>query len=456
MIRLSKRTPANLSAILLGTLIVAACSSGSKQIAPFNPPALIDLTPDADRHIVTVPGGSLGLRPLFQPAKGTALPPTADRRRLINGLQCITAATDSPAVLFTLKPSIGELKTAAPSPIDLENASPGYYKVRHLDGSFFTEATTTPHTGLATFRFPNGRVFVAVEPAGSDSRLRLANPFEIEGHTTVMTGGAPTRCFFVVRFQWSAMSGGVLKNGKELPTTVWDVSGENLSAYFSFRALDGTEILLKAAASTISADDARELLDQEQTGWSFAWIRQKARESWDKELGQIRVWGDAELKNQFYGALSRAVIDAAFCQTPVGDAPLPLFQRLENEYQHALDSGRGIPAVATSAEGLPIDMRQVREAINRDNGAISPAWRTFAMLGLFPQNDQYLLMPPFFERVEISAQTSAAQPLVIAVKKPLPQPQHVTSARLNGKKLSSMSISQSQVNDGGLLELKVR
>ena len=329
--------------------------------------------------------------------------------------------------------------------------------MRQLDGSFFIEATTTPRTGLCTFRFPNGRVFVAVEPLGSDSWLRLANPLEIEGHTTVaVRGGASMRMFFVVRFQWSALAGGVLKNGIKLPETVSEVAGDRLGAYFGFRALDGTEVMLQVAASPTSFDDARDLLEQEQAGWSFAWVRQKAREGWDHELGQIRVWGDAEFKNRFYGALSRTVIDAAFHRPAVGDAPLPLVTRLENEYQRALDSGRGIPAVADGAEGVPIDMRRVREAINRDHGAISPAWLTFAMLGLFPQNDRYLLMPPFFERIEINGASPEAQPLIISVKNPRPNAQRVASARLNGHKLTSLSINQPQLNDGGLLELKLK
>ena len=105
MILLSKPQFATLAFIC--ALIVTGCSSGSKQAAPFNPPAMINLSAHAAQHIVAVPGGSLGLRPFFQPAEGTALPPNADSRRLIDGLQVITTRTNSPTALLALKPSFG-------------------------------------------------------------------------------------------------------------------------------------------------------------------------------------------------------------------------------------------------------------------------------------------------------------------------------------------------------------
>lgn len=67
-----------------------------------------------------------------------------------------------------------------------------------------------------------------------------------------------------------------------------------------------TVIGFKYAISFISAEQARKNLEHEIPGWGFDEMRDRAKQSWDKVLGQIEVEGGTESrKRTFYTALYR-------------------------------------------------------------------------------------------------------------------------------------------------------
>jgi putative alpha-1,2-mannosidase len=446
---------------LILALLFAGCSNHAKPKADNVPPERVDLTPYAARHIVAMPAGSFGLRPLFK-LTGDRQSTQGVENRQLGSVAVLDAASPAPmTALLTITPSLGErdLNADASSPISLESASPGYYKVRReSDGTFF-ELTAAEHSGLCLFRFRDGSATIFIKPQAfkGEAFIRLANPQEIEGNTSVTIGvpSSPKPCFFVIRFERSAMSGGIMKNNQLLPENTREAKGTDIGAFFGFRVLEGDEILLKIATSLTSCDDARAILNAELPGGFFSLQRENVRERWQNELQQIKVYGgDTALTQLFYASLSQAIVNAAFTHSNKDDAPL--FERLKSAYFQPWLSANKLPSV---------DNRRVHEIIrqtlmqeNSMKVGQTPAWFVFALMGIMPAGEtgaDYNISTPFFDRVEINpaALTTATQPLIIIAKNRSETNTSVKSVRWNDNKVASTVFKQQDLEKGGRLEI---
>ncbi len=180
-----------------------------------------------------------------------------------------------------------------------EIAAPGYYKV-FLDGlNIETEITATSHAAFYQFRFP--------EAGASCLSLKLKNGFlKVKGDE--IAGCNNNRVWFYARFSKPVEELVTGFDGKEVPPSD-TIKGENINGLFEFRNGDTRPLLMKIGISMVSIDGAKKNLNAEISDWDFEAVKEKAKETWNKELGKIEVEGGTKTERiLFYTALYHSMI----------------------------------------------------------------------------------------------------------------------------------------------------
>ena len=192
--------------------------------------------------------------------------------------------------LFSVMPHAGMADAAAwqdKAAYDQEHSTPYYYSVRLDDSLIQIEFTPTERCGYFRFHFPAGKPLVL-----------LAN--RKTGDLTMESGHAVSG---VENF--NGMRAYVYGEFSAPVSAVRTVAGDQ-----SRLAITGTAeskvLEFRYGVSFISVDQARNNLANEITGWDFEKTKLRARDVWNKALGQIQVEGGTlAQKRVFYTCLYR-------------------------------------------------------------------------------------------------------------------------------------------------------
>ncbi len=189
---------------------------------------------------------------------------------------------------------------------DTEIAEPGYHKI-HLDRyDIEVELTSTKRVGFHKYKFPtttNGARGVVLNlntPLGPapniDGVVTRSDKNSISGEVTSAKTGRrprPVRIYFEVAFD------------HEIASVEMDPVTKNHVVVF-----DGNpqEVLMKAAISYTSAENARANMDGELVGWNFDKVVEDSRNEWNEMLSRIKITTDDETaKRRFYTDLWHAL-----------------------------------------------------------------------------------------------------------------------------------------------------
>jgi predicted alpha-1,2-mannosidase len=193
-----------------------------------------------------------------------------------------------------------------------EDASPGYYAVTLGDSGVRAELTTTLRVGWHRYAFPRGRAGHVVldlthRDEVIDSSVAIDGDHEVTGHRRSKSWAKDQRLFFVIRFS-RAFSSSAIASGGGLDRAARQADDTSIKAVFDFG--DGGEpLLVKVGISAVSVDGARRNLDAESPGWDFDAVRRAAADTWERELGRIRVdGGTRDQRVVFYTALYHAML----------------------------------------------------------------------------------------------------------------------------------------------------
>lgn len=229
-----------------------------------------------------------------------------------------------------------------------ERAKPGYYTCNLDAYDIKVEATSTVRTGLSRYTFPAGKSHILLnlglsltnETGGS---LRIVSPTEVEGHRMIGTfcyNPQDVRpVYFVARFSEAAESFGGFKTMpayrgvekdwvgyndtvKPYPGYTYELSGDEVGAYFTFSTEDGDIIEAQVGISYVSVENARKNLDAEQPSFDFEKVRTANYNQWNDLLGRIQIEGEDDDKIRFYTALYHTLIHPSILQDVNGEYPL--------------------------------------------------------------------------------------------------------------------------------------
>jgi predicted alpha-1,2-mannosidase len=244
--------------------------------------------------------------------------------------------------LPTTKPLVSSPASARSSSLDgefqpgfshaNESARPGYYSVRlnpSDGGGIETELTATTRTGMARFTFPpSKRSSVLINAGGSaqpdDFASVEVNPAgrEISGSASsgLFCGQRPRyRVYFAASFdrpfsaygtwQENTLTEGSTAASASREPAVNPPTTADAGAYATFDTTGNHVVLARVGLSFVSVAEARANLAAEDPTAGFGTIAARARRSWNRVLGKVRVsGGPARALNTFYTALYHAFL----------------------------------------------------------------------------------------------------------------------------------------------------
>ncbi len=197
-----------------------------------------------------------------------------------------------------------------------EVATPGYYSVFLKDENVKVELTATQRAGFHRYTFPqcnHSRVILDLghqiggNTSAELSELNIINNNRIEGVKCAGLG----KVFFVAEFSKPFKYYGTFDNDLKTPESggsLWPYKngekGKNIGAFVVFNTMEDERILVKVGISYTSIEGARKNLTAEIPNWDFDGIRNKATETWNKELSRIKIDGATDdQKEIFYTSL---------------------------------------------------------------------------------------------------------------------------------------------------------
>lgn len=231
-----------------------------------------------------------------------------------------------------------------------ETAMPGYYSNKLSKYDITTEVTATKRTSAERYTFPGGESNILINLGEgltneSGATVRRVSDTEIEGSKLLGTFCYnPQKVFpiyFVMRVSKKPDNSGYWKMQPEMTgvEAEWtpdngtykiytqygrELSGDDIGYFFSYENLTpGEQVEVRMGVSFVSIANARENLDKEQASLTFDEIRTKAHDTWNADLGRIRVKGGTdEQKEVFYTALYHALIHPNVLSDVNGQYPL--------------------------------------------------------------------------------------------------------------------------------------
>ena len=229
-----------------------------------------------------------------------------------------------------------------------EQATPGYYALTLKKYGIRAETSATLRSGIERYTFPKGRANILLNVGDglsneSGGMVRRVSDTEIEGcrllGTFCYNAQAVFPIYFVMRVSKRPQTTGYWKKQPKFTgvKSQWDkdngryklyenynreLAGNEVGYYFSYDCREGEQIEVRMGVSFVSMANARENLDAEQQGLSFADIRQKARDTWEKTLSRVTVEGGTEAqKRVFYTALYHSQLHPNILQDVNGQYP---------------------------------------------------------------------------------------------------------------------------------------
>ena len=236
------------------------------------------------------------------------------------------------------------------SAYEAESAVPGYYTNRLTKYDILTEVTSTQRTSAERYTFPGGPSNILLNLGEgltneSGATVRRVSDTEIEGSKLLGTFCYnPQKVFpiyFVMRVSKKPDNSGYWKMQPEMTgvEAEWtpdngtykiytqygrELSGDDIVYFFSYDNLaPGEQVEVRMGVSFVSTANARENLDKEQASLTFDQIRTAAHDTWNADLGRIRVTGGTDKQKEvFYTALYHALLHPNILNDVNGQYPL--------------------------------------------------------------------------------------------------------------------------------------
>ena len=196
-----------------------------------------------------------------------------------------------------------------------EVARPGYYLVEMDDEQIKAELTATTYVGMHRYTFnkaKNASVILDLAHSIADweqiynTSVEQTAENEITGMRHTLTWVDNQYVYFVAQFSKPIKNIQYVSKNKEVSVN-GKLEGNDIQAVLSFG--DEKEVIVKVGLSVVSAENARENLAHDVSGFDFDAVSNSAYAIWNDVLSKVKVKGgtEAQLKN-FYTAWYHALV----------------------------------------------------------------------------------------------------------------------------------------------------
>jgi len=191
-----------------------------------------------------------------------------------------------------------------------ETVTPYYYSVYLADHDVTTEITPTERAARFRFTFPEtDSSFVVIDAFDNGSYVKIIpEKNKIIGYTTKNSGGVPDnfKNYFVLIFDKEFELSKTF-NDSTLTASL-ETEADHAGAVIGFKTSKGEIVNVKVASSFISYEQAERNLEEIGLD-NFDELKEKGKETWNKELSRIKVEGGTpdQIKT-FYSCLYRSLL----------------------------------------------------------------------------------------------------------------------------------------------------
>ena len=217
---------------------------------------------------------------------------------------------------FSIMPTIGlkmtETQRESWFSHKAEISKPYYYQVYLADHDINTEITPTERAAQFRFSFPETEdAWVVVDAFDKNSYVKIIpEERKIIGYSTRYSRGnlINFKNYFVIEFDEKITDFRVW-DGKKIQTGKKEISAPHAIAAVQFKTKKGEKVHAKVASSFISFEQAELNLRREIGNDKFDETKEKAKNSWNEQLGKIKVEGgtDEQIRT-FYSCLYRTLL----------------------------------------------------------------------------------------------------------------------------------------------------
>lgn len=194
-----------------------------------------------------------------------------------------------------------------------EYSRAGYYKVRLDDYNIDVELTATPRTGLQRYTMPGGETAVLLNlskamnwDATTAAAIEVIDSVTVAGYRFSDGWARDQKVWFASRFSRK------FDNVEIIDSVIIRENAPEASvqdAVFYFNTQPGEKITVATALSPTSVENALANLAAESPAADFDKAYASTRDSWNSELGRIRVeTSDTTLQRIFYTALYHSML----------------------------------------------------------------------------------------------------------------------------------------------------
>lgn len=236
---------------------------------------------------------------------------------------------------FLISPQVGLAvgEEQHDSPAENEVTKAYYFKCLLERYGITTEICPSMHSAIYRFTFPKSDsasiVIDASQSVPKDimkSKVSiLENSIKIDKQQRTIKGMIytqggwncihPYKFYFVAEFDRPVTEAGVWKdknlfsNKDEMKRDSKDeFAGQRIGTFCRFKTSSGEQVMMKVAVSLASYENAEKFLKSEIPGWDFEGVKTAGMNTWEKQLGKIRVETSEDQKKLFYTALYHTMV----------------------------------------------------------------------------------------------------------------------------------------------------
>lgn len=194
-----------------------------------------------------------------------------------------------------------------------EKAEAGYYSVKLDKPGVLAELTATTRAGYHRYTFPasdaaNFIIDLQHRDIVLESWIEFVSDTEIRGMRRSTNWAKEMVWYFHMQFSKPIARKGIAMNDTLLAGAL-RAEGTNIKAFAGFTTAAGEQIEVKVGLSAVDSEGALKNLTAEIPGWNFDGVRKQGYDTWNKELGKIRVKGGSDDQMKvFYSALYHAML----------------------------------------------------------------------------------------------------------------------------------------------------
>ncbi|MEI6865333.1 GH92 family glycosyl hydrolase [Flavicella sp.] len=194
-----------------------------------------------------------------------------------------------------------------------ETVKPHHYKVYLASYDITAEVTPTVRAAHFKFTFPKSdESYIMLDAFFKGSMVKIIpEERKIIGYCRNNSGGVPENFhnYFEAQFDKDFELNHTWGDDWKLVENSTDNEGNHVGAIIGFKTKKGEVIHVKVASSFISPEQASLNLNREIGSDTFNQTKQKAKDSWEKELGRIKVQGkNIDHIKTFYSCLYRVLL----------------------------------------------------------------------------------------------------------------------------------------------------